>query len=99
MVLICLFHSVDDKSTLEHLECGEPYLDELKEQGFKVVEPDWNLNRWLILMKPRYLLFNFTAPVVAYISSLLVLRKVNNPPFWGAYLIYGQDEQVITIKG
>ena len=98
MVLICLFHSVDDKSTLEHLECGEPYLDELKEQGFKVVEPDWNLNRWLILMKPRYLLFNFTAPVVAYLSSLLVLRKVNNPPFWGAYLIYGQDEQVITIK-
>ena len=99
MVLICLFHSIDDKSTLEHLECGEPYLDELKEQGFKVVEPDWNLNRWLILMKSRYLLLNFTAPAVAYLLYLLVLRKVNKPPFWGAYLIYGQDEQAITIRG
>jgi len=82
-------NKVDD-NTREHLECGEPHLDELKEHDFKVMQPDWNLNIWLTLMKYRYLPYNFTSPVMT-VLYLLALRRMSQPPFWGAYLICGND--------
>lgn len=85
-----------DENTLEHLEFGEPRLDELTKQGFRVVEGDWNINLWLLLMKSLYLPTILFAPVMTMLY-LLVLRKANNPPFWGAYLISDGNAQSVTI--
>jgi hypothetical protein len=88
--------NIVDENTREHIECGEPHLDELKEHDFKVVQPDWNLNIWLTLMKYRYIPYNFTAPVMTVIY-LLALRKVNTPPFYGAYLMHSNDAKAAKL--
>lgn len=81
--------NIVDENTREHLDCDQPRFAELNEQGFKVMKPDWNLNVWLILMKCRYLriYYHFIAPALTLLY-LLALRKVNTPPFYGAYLMY-----------
>jgi hypothetical protein len=79
--------NIVDENTLQHLECGQPSLTELTEHGFNIIQPDWNLNVWLTLMKYRNLPYNFSAPVMTVIYFLF-LRKIKNAPFWGAYLIY-----------
>ena len=83
-------HNLVDENTRQHIECGQPKICELNKQGFKVVKPDWNLNVWFTLMKCRYVYYVFTGSVIA-VLYFLVLSKVNNPPFYGAYMVYDAD--------
>lgn len=75
-----------DENTLEHVRCGEPSPKELRKHGFKITQPDWNMNVWLVLMKSHYLVYRFTAPIIILLY-LLVLRRIKNPPYWGGYLV------------
>lgn len=76
-----------DENTLKHLRCGEPSPNELRKHGFKILQPDWNMNVWLVLMKSYYLMYRFTAPIIILLY-LLLLRRIKNPPYWGGYLVY-----------
>jgi hypothetical protein len=88
-----------DGNVLEHIINREPSPSELQKHGFKIVEPDWNLKTWLIFMKLQSLRGLFPG-VLGYLFSglisliliplyLVILRNINNPPYWGGYLTFG----------
>jgi len=71
---------------IEHLTCREPNPEELEKFGFHIENPDWNINVWLTFMTLQYrtgCLINF----VLVPFYFFLLRHVNVPPWWGAYLI------------
>jgi SAM-dependent methyltransferase len=77
----------NEKNTLEHLKCGYPTPAEIEVTGFKMVKPDWNFKVWLITAKLHYVSRGILAPLVI-ILYLALLKKIQNPPWWGAYFIY-----------
>jgi len=71
---------------IEHLTCREPRPEELEKYGFHYVCPDWNINVWITFMTLQYrtgCLIN----LVLVPFYFFLLRHVNMPPWWGAYLI------------
>lgn len=81
------FTSNVEQNTFEHVANGEPSPSDLERQGFRLLEPDWNLRLWLALMKPEFISFNLVSPLTVMLY-LLGLRRVREPPYWGGYFIY-----------
>ena len=84
------------KNTLEHITYGEPSLSELEEDGFKLVEPDFNLTIWLTVMKTAHKFRSLANPIFMLLY-LLCLRYVKSPPYWGGYLLF--DNELGIYKG
>lgn len=76
-----------EQNTFEHVVNGELSPYDLERQGFRLLEPDWNLRLWLALMKPEFISFSLVSPLTV-ILYLFGLRMVRGPPYWGGYFIY-----------
>lgn len=76
-----------DENTMEHIDCCEPKLNELTKHSIGYLQPDWNLNIWLTLMKCRYRFYNLTAPLLTILYRILLCR-IQNPPYYGAYILF-----------